>query len=335
MTLKKSLTLLFILTIAVFFTALSNGRYFIPFPVVVKILFSKIIPLKESWLPVQETVVLGLRFPRVVLAAVSGMGLSVCGAVYQGIFRNPLVSPGVIGVTSGAGFGASLGIILFGWGFAAQGLSFLFGFAALGMTLFVTRKTGGNAILVFVLTGVVVNMFFQAGISFIKIIADSEEKLPGIVYWLMGSFSQAEKGHFYFTIPLIFISSLLLVAARWRVNVLSLGIENAKSLGIKTGESLFFVLFFSTLSVSAVVSVGGIIGWLGLVVPHITRMITGPDHDRLLPASAFAGALLFMLIDLAARTASSVEIPLGIITALFGAPVFIYLLIKSKGSWVI
>ncbi len=335
MTLKKALFIFFPVTVLVFFAALSSGRFFIPFPVVLRILFSRIIPQETTWLPVQETVILTLRLPRVVLAAVSGMGLSVCGAVYQGIFRNPLVSPGVIGVTSGAGFGASLGIILFGWGIGSQLCAFIFGFAALGMTLLITKKTGGNAVLVFVLTGVIVNMFFQAGISFIKIIADTEEKLPSIVYWLMGSLAQAGTGHFYFTIPLILISSLLLIAARWRINVLSLGLEDAKLLGIRTTESLLFVLFFSTLSVAAVVSVGGIIGWVGLIVPHLARMVTGPDHDRLLPVSAFAGAVLFMLIDLAARTVSSVEIPLGIITAVLGAPVFIYLLIKSKGNWVI
>lgn len=335
MGLKKALLLLVPLSAAVFLLALSAGRYYIPFPTVIKILFSPLLGLEKTWLPVEESVVLNLRLPRVLMAAASGMGLSVCGAVYQGIFRNPLVSPGVIGVTSGAGFGATLGILIFGWGPAAQVLAFAFGFAALMMALWITGRTGGNTILVFILAGVVVNMFFQAGISFLKIIADTEDKLPSIVYWLMGSLSQTGKENFLFTVPLVVVSSSLLMAARWRINALSLGIEAARSLGVRTGESLAFVLFFSTLAVSAIVSVGGIIGWVGLIIPHMTRMITGPDHEKLLPACAASGALIFMLIDIAARTVSTVEIPLGIITALAGAPVFIYLLVKSRGNWVV
>jgi len=335
MTLKKIYLFLVPAAAAVFLTGLSAGRYHIPFLRVLGILFHPLFGFEKNWLPVEEAVVLNLRLPRVAMAAVSGMGLSVCGAVYQGIFRNPLVSPGVIGVTSGAGFGAALGILLFGWGIGAQLFAFIFGFAALLMTLSITGKTGGNAILVFILAGVVVNMFFQAGISFLKIIADSEDQLPSIVYWLMGSLSQTGKEHFFFTMPLIIISSLLLIAARWRINALSLGIDAAKSLGVKTGESLVFILFFSTLAVSAVVSVGGIVGWVGLIVPHMVRMVVGSDHEKLLPASAVAGAILFMLIDISARIIAPVEIPLGVITAFIGTPVFIYLLVKSKGSWVV
>ncbi len=334
-TLKKAFLFLIPAAFAVFLAGLSVGRYYIPFGQVLRILFQPILGFDKTWLPVEESVVLNLRLPRIVMAAVSGMGLSVCGAVYQGIFRNPLVSPGVIGVTSGAGFGATFGILLFGWGIGSQLCAFAAGFAALLMVLAITGKTGGNSILVFILAGVVVNMFFQAGISFMKIIADTEDELPSIVYWLMGSLSQTGKGHFYFTIPVVFISSVLLIAAGWRVNALSLGIEAAKSLGVKTGRSLFFVLFFSTLAVSAIVSVGGIIGWVGLIVPHMTRMITGPDHEKLLPASAAAGALIFMIIDIFARTIAPVEIPLGVITAILGAPVFIWLLVKSRGNWVV
>ncbi len=335
----KKLFLIFVPAfIIVFFVSLSLGRYRIPFLTVLKIVFYPILPFsgyEKTWLDVEESVVMALRFPRVIMAAVSGMGLSVCGAVYQGIFRNPLASPGIIGVTSGAGFGATLGILFFGWGVAAQISAFTFGFAALLVALAITKKTGGNAVLVFVLAGVIVNMFFQAGISFLKIVADTEEQLPAIVYWLMGSLAQASKHHLIFTMPLIIISSLLLIFARWRINALSLGIEAAKSLGVKTGKSLVFILFFSTLAVSAIVSVGGIIGWVGLIIPHMARMVIGSDHEKLLPVSAAVGAIIFMLIDLLARTIAPVEIPLGVITALLGTPVFIYLLIKSKGNWVV
>jgi len=335
MTLKKTLCFLLPASAAVFLLALSSGRYYIPLHRVLQILVYPLFGLEKTWSAVEESVVLSLRLPRVVMAAVSGMGLSVCGAVYQGIFRNPLVSPGVIGVSSGAGFGATLGILLFGWGIGAQLFAFIFGFAALFMALAITGRTGGNTILVFILAGVVVNMFFQAGISFLKIAADTEDQLPSIVYWLMGSLSQSGKEHFYFTIPVAAVSTILLIAVRWRINALSLGIEAAKSLGVNTGVSLSFILFFSTLAVSAIVSVGGIIGWVGLIIPHMARMIVGPDHEKLLPASAAAGAVIFMIIDISARVIAPVEIPIGVITALVGAPVFIFLLVKSKGNWVV
>ncbi len=320
---------------AAFIAALAIGRYQVAPRDVVRILMNPGAEDLPGELSLAQSVILNIRLPRVMLALFGGVGLGVSGAVFQGVFRNPLVSPGVVGVTSGSGFGAALAILIFGWGPMPQLFGFLFGAAALGTTWYIARRSGTNSLLVFVLAGVIVNMFFQAMISLVKFTADAEEKLPSIVYWLMGSLSSASWRKAALAIPVILISSLVLVGMRRRINLLSLGEEAVRGLGVDPRGPMASVLIFTTLSVSAVVSVAGIVGWIGLVVPHITRMIVGPDHDRLLPASALVGALFFLVIDTLGRTISAQDIPLGILTALVGAPVFIVLLIRSKGRWVL
>lgn len=280
-----------------------------------------------------ERVVLYLRLPRVMLAALCGAGLSISGAIFQGIFRNPLVSPGVIGVTSGAGFGAALALLLFGWGLTTQLFAFVFGLGALLLTWSIARKTGANTFLVFVLAGVIVNLFAQALISLLKFLADSEEKLPAIVYWLMGSLSGASWERVTMSGPIILGCSVLLLLMRRRINLLSLGEETVKSLGLDPRPLFSTVLVLTTFIVSATVAVAGVVGWVGLIVPHITRMIIGADHEHLIPASALLGAIFFVAVDTVARTISPHDIPLSILIAMVGAPVFIGLLLKTKGVW--
>ena len=329
----KAYSILTIIIVISFFVSLSIGRYPIPIRTTFRIIISKLIPIEHTWNKVEESVIINLRLPRVIMALSGGAGLAVCGAIFQGIFRNPLVSPGVIGVTAGAGFGAAFGILLFGWGLLTQGFAFIFGAAALFMTYTITKRTRGNSLLIFVLAGVIVNLFFQALISLIKFTADAEEKLPSIVYWLMGSLSTTSYENLYICIPLIFFGTVMLVLLRWRINVLSLGEETVKALGINPQRLILIILLLSTVVVSAVVSVAGIVGWIGLIIPHIARMIVGPDHEVLLPTSALIGGIFFLVIDDIARTLTPLDIPLGIITALVGTPVFIYLLIKSQGEW--
>ena len=323
------------LVVAVFVLSLALGRYPVSPGDILRILSdprARDLP-QELFIP--HSVIVNIRLPRVLLALFGGVGLGVTGAVFQGVFRNPLVSPGVVGVTSGAGFGAALAILLFGWGPMPQVFGFVFGALALVSTWLIARKSGSATMLVFVLAGVVVNMFFQAMISLVKFTADAEEKLPSIVYWLMGSLASASWRKALVAIPVILVSSLVLLGMRRRITLLSLGEETVRGLGVDPRWSLSAVLVFTTLAVSAVVSVAGIVGWIGLVVPHITRMIVGPDHERLLPASALTGALFFMVIDTLGRTVSPQDIPLGILTALVGAPVFIVLLVRSRGRWAL
>jgi len=313
--------------------SLSVGRFPVPPGDVIAILLSPFTHRSGDWGSIAASVILKIRLPRVVMALTGGIGLGICGAVFQGVFRNPLVSPGVVGVTSGAGFGAALAILLFGWGPLPQICSFLFGGAALMLTWTIAKKTRAESILVFVLAGVIVNMFSQAMISLVKFLADSEEKLPSIVYWLMGSLSSCSWQKTLVSAPIILICSSLLILMRHRINLLSLGEEAVLSLGINPKRLMNAVLILTTCIVSAIVSIAGIVGWIGLIIPHIARMIVGPDHRTLIPASAVLGGIFFMVIDTLGRTISAQDIPLGILTALVGAPLFIGLLIKTRGEW--
>ncbi len=320
---------------AALLASLAAGRFRVPVSHIFQIFGSDGAENLPRELSLARSVLLNIRLPRVLLALTGGIGLGVSGAAFQGVFRNPLVSPGVIGVTAGSGFGAALAILIFGWGPMPQLFGFLFGVAALGITWTVARKSGSSSLLVFVLAGVIVNMFFQAMISLVKFTADAEEKLPSIVYWLMGSLASASWRKATISIPVILGSAVVLIAMRRRINLLSLGTEAVRGLGVDPKVPMAAVLVFTTLSVSAIVSVAGIVGWIGLVVPHITRMIVGPDHERLLPASALVGAIFFLVVDTLGRTISPQDIPLGILTALVGAPVFIALLIRSRGKWAL
>ena len=321
------------LVLVMFILALAVGRYPVPPVQVFKILYSTVIPIRKEWDLITESVILRIRLPRVSMALAGGLGLGVCGAIFQGIFRNPLVSPGVVGVTSGAGFGAALAILIFGMGIMTQFFAFLFGGGALLLTWTITKRTRASSLLVFVLSGVIINMFFQAMISLVKFMADTEEKLPSIVYWLMGSLSSCSWQKISLVIPLILLASLILVLMRQRINLLSLGDETVLSLGVDPVVLMNIILVLTTIIVSAIVSIAGIVGWIGLIIPHIARMIVGPDHERLIPVSALLGAIFFMLIDMVGRSISPQDIPLGILTALFGAPLFIGLLIRTKGEW--
>jgi iron complex transport system permease protein len=323
------------LVATLFIASLSAGRFPVSLRLVVEILLARAGDEVPREVALARSVLLNIRLPRVIMALVAGAGLGISGAVYQGIFRNPLVSPGVVGVTSGAGFGAALAILFFGWGPMLQVFGFIFGAGALTLTWWIAKKSESASLLVFVLAGVIVNLFFQAMISLIKFTADSEEKLPSIVYWLMGSLSSASWKKVVIAVPVIIFSSAVLLLMRRRINLLSLGSEAVRGLGVDPRKPMALVLVMTTLTVSAVVSVAGIVGWVGLVVPHITRMLVGADHERLVPASALVGAAFFLVIDTLGRTVSPQDLPLDVLTAVVGAPVFIWLLIRSKGRWAL
>jgi iron complex transport system permease protein len=278
-----------------------------------------------------ETVIFQVRLPRVLLAMFVGAGLSISGASFQGMFQNPLVSPGILGVSAGAGFGAALAILLSGNDAVIQISAFGFAILAVALTYRISRVYKTTPVLMLVLSGVVVGALFLALIGLIKYVADPYEKLPAITFWLMGSLSDASVKHLTTVVPPIVAGSIGLLLVRWRMNILSMGDEEARSLGINTELLKRFIIICATVVTAAAVCVSGMIGWVGLVIPHVARMIVGPDHKVLLPASLSLGAGYLLVIDNIARTATSAEIPLGILTAIIGAPFFAYLLRKTRG----
>ena len=262
-----------------------------------------------------------------------GGALSVSGASFQGLFRNPLVSPYILGVASGAGFGASLAILFVENAFVIQLSAFFFGTLAVIMSYGMTRMYRTASSLVLVLSGVIVGTFFTALISLIKFWADPFEKLPLIVFWLMGSLATVvQKDMLMILGPMIFGLSVL-YAVRWKINVLSLGEEEARALGVETGRLKIIIIFAATLITASAVAISGIIGWVGLVIPHLARMVCGPDNRKLIPVSFAIGACYLVFIDDIARNLTAAEVPLGILTATIGAPVFAWVLRKSALGW--
>lgn len=306
--------------------ALGFGRFEVPPGDVGRILLANVLPIEPSWPGTAERVVELIRLPRVLSAMVAGAALGITGAALQGVFRNPLVGPQIIGVTSGAAFGGALAIFLFGTVVSLIGLAFAFGLLAVAIVYAIARVEGQAPVLTLVLAGVVVSAAFSSLISLLTYLADPNDTLAAIVYWLMGSFATASYSKLAVLAAAAAAGSLILWLLRFRINVLSLGDEEATAMGISVERSRWLILGAVALAVAGIVSVAGIVGWVGLVVPHIARMIVGPDHRVLLPASALIGAVYLLLIDTVARTATAAEIPLGILTALIGAPVFAIML---------
>jgi iron complex transport system permease protein len=314
--------------------SLAAGRYGIPLSHVVAILVSHLAPLEVSWSLPEQRVVELVRLPRVLATCLAGAGLAIAGASLQGVFRNPLVGPQIIGVSSGAAFGGALAILLFGSVAITVAFAFAGGLLAIAVVYLMSRISGRAPILLLVLAGVVTSAFFSALISLIKYVADPDNKLPAIVYWLMGSFASIGWPDLAILLGPVALGGALIYGLRFRINVLSLGEEEARALGIPVERTRWLILGAVALISAAVVAVAGVVGWVGLVVPHFARMLVGPDHKALLPAAAAVGALYLVLIDDVARTATAAEIPLGIITAIIGAPVFAVLLRRiHAGGW--
>ncbi|APV48828.1 iron ABC transporter permease [Betaproteobacteria bacterium GR16-43] len=274
-----------------------------------------------------RAVVLQVRGPRVIAALSVGAALASAGAAYQNMFRNPLVSPDILGVSGGCALGAVTGI-LFSLPIAAiQGLSFAGGLAAVSLVLAIGAWVRGHdRVLTLVLTGVVVGSLFGAGIAFAKYVADPYNQLPAITFWLLGSFSGVLPRDLAYALPLILVGFVPLVLLRWRINLLSLPDDEAKALGIDVGKLRFVIIVAATLVTSAGVAIAGVIGWVGLVVPHAARLLVGAEFARVLPVSAVLGGAFMLLVDTLCRTIARTELPPGVITALVGTPVFIVLL---------
>jgi iron complex transport system permease protein len=284
--------------------------------------------------PLLATVLWNVRLPRVAAAIVVGAALAAAGATYQGIFRNPLVSPDILGVSVGASLGAVLGIFLSLPVLAIQALAFAGGLLAVAAVYAVGAAVRHrDPALTLVLAGIAIQALVGAGISLIKILADPYDQLPAITYWLLGSMTAVTRFDVLSILPAVLIGLVPLILLRWRMNVMTLGDEEAQTLGIDTKKTRLALVCGATLITAATVSVTGIVGWIGLIIPHIARMLAGPDFRRLLPASMILGAAYLLIVDMLARSIATIEVPLGILTAVVGAPFFLWLLTSGKRGW--
>jgi iron complex transport system permease protein len=280
-----------------------------------------------------DTVVIQVRLPRILGAMLVGAALSLAGGSFQGLFRNPLVSPDILGVSAGAGFGAALAILLSANQATIQLSAFCFGILSVVIVYTVSKAVKGNRTLNLVLAGLAIASLFSALLSLMEYISDPTDQLPTIIYWLMGSLASLNLTDIAVAAIPIIIGMVILLLMRWRFNVLAMGEEEAQALGINVGRIRIVIVVCCTMMSAGAVCLSGIIGWVGLVIPHISRLLVGPDHRRLLPVSLLLGASYLLVIDDIARTASSLEIPLGVLTAMIGAPFFLYMLSRRGKGW--
>lgn len=313
------------------FVSLFMGRYPVSVSDVAHVLWCKVSGIPCGLPDTCQTVVWDVRLPRAILGALVGGCLAISGAAFQGVFRNPLVNSGILGVSSGAGFGAALAIILFNSTAPTYIFAFGFGILAVMLSYLIARVYNATPTIMLVLGGVIVSSVFSALISLAKYVADPTDQLPAIVFWLMGSLASARYQDIAIAgIPMV-IGICGILAIRWRINVLSMGDKEAHSLGINTVLIKGIVIASATLATAGAVCVSGIIGWVGLVMPHIGRMLVGNDNRVLIPTSLSLGACFLMVVDNLGRMLTGSEIPLGILTALVGGPFFVYLLKRTKG----
>jgi iron complex transport system permease protein len=304
------------------------GRYPITPSQLFGILFSKIFPINQFWLDQMETIVFNVRLPRIMLACLVGCSLSAAGASYQGIFQNPMAAPNILGATAGAAFGAALAILNKGNYLTIMLSAFFFSLLTVAIVYFVSKNAKGSKLLGLILSGIIVSSLFAAGTSYIKLVADPNDQLPAITYWLMGSLSGATRKTVAMVLIPMVVGLIPLFLMRWRINVLTLGDEEARTMGINATRLRLFIITFATLVTAASVSVSGMIGWVGLVVPHLARRLVGNNYRHLIPASMLAGAVFMLVVDNVSRNLLQTEIPIGILTAFVGAPFFVYLITR-------
>ncbi|RDU24258.1 FecCD family ABC transporter permease [Anaerosacchariphilus polymeriproducens] len=327
-----SIIFLFILLIVSICISLMLGRYEITMKQILQISLEKITGIKRINDPMIYKIIYEIRLPRIVAAVVVGGALSISGSVFQALFRNPMVSSDILGVTSGAGFGASLGILLGFCYWKVELLAFVFGIFAVMITYFLSYIVGKEShyILFLILSGMVISTLFKSFISCVKYLADPNDALQSITFWLMGSLTQIKQDELLWLIIPILLCSLPLLWTGWKLNAMAFGEEEAMALGIQTERLKVIIIICSTIITSVSVSMTGIIGWIGLIIPHLVRMAVGPDNQMLIPASMFMGAIYLLFIDNLSRTLLSVEIPISILTSIIGVPFFIFLLFRTR-----
>lgn len=331
-----AILLMAVILVACILLSFLFGRYPVPFRELCGILADKFLSIfglgiEPFWTDAMQAAVWNVRLPRVIMSVLVGACLSAAGAAYQGVFQNPMAAPDVLGASAGAGFGAALAIYV--------GLSSMYiTFAAFGMSLltvvlvfWVSRHAKGERVLGLVLAGIMVSSLFQAGTSFIKLAADPTNKLPEITYWLMGSLSGAKWSELGFVIWPMLLGLVPLFLLRWRLNVLAMGDDEARAMGVDAGRLRIWLIIAATLVTAASVSVSGMIGWVGLVIPHMVRRICGSDYRWLMPCSMLGGGTFLLIVDNVSRNVTTSGIPIGILTAFIGAPFFLWL-ITGRGE---
>jgi len=305
------------------------GRYPIGLKELCGIIASRFVDIEPFWLPVQESLLLQHRLPRILLACMVGCCLSTAGAAYQGVFQNPMAAPDILGASSGAAFGAALAILLnLGRGMIVV-LAFVCSVATVAVVIYTGSRMRGKRALGLILAGIMIGSLVSSGTSFIKMVADPEDQLPAITYWLMGSLNGTGPGEVLLaSIPML-VGLAVLFSLRWRINILTLGDEEAQTMGVNARQLRIVVIFAATLITAASVAVSGVIGWVGLVIPHLSRRMVGNNYKRLIPATMLFGAIFLLLVDDVSRNLLATEIPIGILTSFIGAPFFLYLISRD------
>ncbi len=315
--------------LALFLLSFVVGRYGVPLGQVVRILLSGMLPLEQTWTDNMAIAVLNVRLPRILLACLVGCGLSAAGTGYQTVFQNPMAAPDILGASSGACFGAALAIMTGQSAVMITVFAFLASLLSVALVYLVGNHTRGNRVVNLLLAGIMVGSLFSACTSYIKLVADPTNQLPQITYWLMGSLSGTRMGTVRFAAVCMAVGLVPLLLLRWRMNLLTLSPDEARAMGVHTDRLRLAVILSSTVLTAAAVSVSGMIGWVGLVIPHLSRRIVGSDCRRLMPMSCLFGAAFLLLVDNMARCLTATEIPIGILTAFVGAPFFIYLMVRG------
>lgn len=315
--------------LALFLLSFVVGRYGVPLGQVVRILLSGVLPLEQTWTDNMAIAVLNVRLPRILLACLVGCGLSAAGTGYQTVFQNPMAAPDILGASSGACFGAALAILTGQGAVMITVFAFLASLLSVALVYLVGNYTRGNRVVNLLLAGIMVGSLFSACTSYIKLVADPTNQLPQITYWLMGSLSGTRMGTVRFAAVCMAVGLVPLLLLRWRMNLLTLSPDEARAMGVHTDRLRLAVILSSTVLTAAAVSVSGMIGWVGLVIPHLSRRIVGSDCRRLMPMSCLFGAAFLLLVDNMARCLTATEIPIGILTAFVGAPFFIYLMVRG------
>jgi len=321
----------FLLTFFLMLFSLSQGAFFIEPSKVVKILVNQIFTLNHSWAAEDELILLQVRLPRIILVVLVGANLAVSGTILQAIFKNPLVSPFILGISSGASLGASIVIVFFNfYGFYLLQLSaFAFSIVAVLIVLLITRICNNQNTTILVLAGVVTTSLFQAIVSLLQYFSEAD-KLQSIVYWNFGSFTNASWNSVLQVAPFTGIGIMILFLNSWRINVLSLGDEESTALGLNTQRYRFGIIIIVSLLTSTATAITGPIGWVGLIIPHIVRMLIGSNNYFVILGSIGLGSAFMLLVDFVARTALNIEVPVGIVTSIIGVPFFIYILYRTN-----
>lgn len=310
--------------------SLCSGRYHVPVREVLGILLQPLTGQEATWSLNAYNVVVNSRLPRALTAILVGAALALSGASYQGVFQNPLVSPDILGVSYGACVGAAISILLYLNTWQTQVFAFIGGLVAVFITVSIPKLMHRRSNIVMVLSGVIVGGFMSSVLGLLKYVADPDTQLAEITYWQLGSIAKVNYSVLSYAVPAMVVAGAVVIAMRWRINLLSLGEDEARSLGVNLKVERGVIIVASTVLTACAVSLSGTIGWVGLIIPHVARRIVGEDNKRLIPTVALVAAAFMLLVDLIARCLTGFEIPLGILTGLVGAPIFGYILVKQR-----